>query len=139
MEKAGIERRVMTAGENKAFLDPFAPLSETQRAHAQTMLNEIHQQFIRVVREGRGARLKDAPEVFSGLIWSGERSIEMGLADEFGSLSSVSRDVVKAERIVDFTRRESPIERFARRVGVAVGDGVLRRLATEGTGPGELR
>ncbi len=128
LQKAGVERRVMTAGENKAFLDPFAPLSKEQQAHARTMLGEIHQQFIRVVRDGRGARLKDTPEVFSGLVWTGERSIELGLADEFGSLSSISRDVVKAERIVDFTRRESPVERFARRFGVALGDGVIGQL-----------
>ena len=136
LDKAGIERRVLTAGDNKAFLDPFGPITPQQRAHAQGMLNEIHQQFIRSVREGRGARLKDSPEIFSGLIWTGERSLELGLADEFGSLASVARDVVKADRIVDFTHRENTLERVARRLGASIGETAVRALG--GTAAGSL-
>lgn len=128
MDKAGVERRLMTAGRNKGFLDSFSPLTAEHRAHAQSMLNEIHQQFIKVVRDGRGARLKDSPDLFSGLFWTGERSIELGLADELGSLDSVARDVVKAENIVDFTRRENIAERIAKRVGASIGTALSREL-----------
>lgn len=120
MEKLGIERRLLTAGENKGFLDPFSPLDPAQRAHAQGMLGEIHQQFIGVVKKGRGARLKEHPDTFSGLIWTGERSIELGLADALGSADSVARDVIKAEKIVDFTPKESLADRFAKRFGAAL-------------------
>jgi len=119
LDKLGIERRLMTAGSNKGFLDPFSPLPPDQKAYAETMLEEIHQQFIKVVREGRGTRLKDSPEIFSGLIWTGARSIELGLADDFGSVDSVARDVVKAEKTVDFTRQESLADRIAKRVGAS--------------------
>ncbi len=128
LDKAGVERRVLTAGSNKAFLDPFSALSPETRAHAQSMLNEIHAQFIKVVREGRGARLKESPELFSGLVWTGERSIELGLADELGSLAAVARDVVKAESIVDFTRRENLAERIAKRIGASAGAVIAREL-----------
>jgi len=121
MDKAGVERRLLTAGKNKGFLDSFSPISPEHRTHAQSMLNEIHQQFIKVVRDGRGARLKESPELFSGLFWTGERSIELGLADELGSLDGVARDVVKAEQIIDFTRRENIAERIAKRVGASIG------------------
>ncbi|NLD54238.1 MAG: S49 family peptidase [Burkholderiaceae bacterium] len=134
MDKAGVERRLLTAGRNKGFLDPFLPVAPEQRAHAQAMLNEVHQQFIRVVRDGRGARLKESPELFSGLFWTGERSIELGLADELGSLASVARDVVKAEDIVDFTRRGTLVERLAKRMGASVG-AVLAREAQVGAEP----
>ncbi len=119
MEKLGIERRLITAGENKGFLDPFSPVDEKQREFAKQLAGEIHQQFISVVREGRGKRLKETPEMFSGLIWTGQRSIELGLADALGSLESVARDVVKAEEIVDFTQKENIAEKFARRIGVS--------------------
>src|SRR4051812_19135669 len=117
MDKLGVERRLITAGENKAFLDPFSPMQETHREFAQKLAGEIHQQFIAVVREGRGKRLKEAPDTFSGLIWSGEKSVELGLADGIGSLDYVAREVVKAEEIVDFTQKENLAEKFAKRFG----------------------
>ncbi|MGE0802649.1 MAG: S49 family peptidase, partial [Lautropia sp.] len=138
LDKAGVERRVLTAGSNKAFLDPFSPLLPEQKAHAQAMLNEVHEQFVKVVRDGRGARLKESPELFSGLFWTGERSIELGLADELGSLQSVARDIVKAETIVDFTRRENVVERLAKRVGAAAGTAIARVLQVSGE-PLQLR
>jgi protease-4 len=121
LDKLGIERRALTAGENKAFLDPFSPLSAKQKEHAQQMLGDIHQQFIAVVRAGRGSRIKDSPELFSGLVWNGKRSIELGLTDALGSVRSVARDVVKAEDIVDFTVQENVAERVARKFGAAMG------------------
>lgn len=138
MDKLGIERRLMTAGENKGFLDPFSPLSDAQREHARRMLGVIHAQFIDVVRAGRGDRLKDAPELFSGLVWTGTTSIELGLADELGSLRSVARDVVKAETLVDFTRRPNLAERLAKRVGMEVGQAFGRGLGV-GLGAEALR
>ena len=117
MDKLGIERRLLTAGENKGFLDPFLPVDEKQRQHAQTLLNDIHQQFIAVVREGRGKRLKETPDMFSGLIWTGQKSVDLGLADGFGSLEYVAREVIKAEEIVDFSQKENIAEKFARRFG----------------------
>jgi protease-4 len=117
MEKLGVERRLITSGENKAFLDPFSPLQEKHKEFAQKLADEIHQQFIAVVREGRGKRLKEGPDTFSGLIWSGEKSIELGLADGVGSLDYVAREVVKAEEIVDFTQKENLAEKFAKRFG----------------------
>jgi protease-4 len=123
MEKLGVERRLITAGENKGFLDPFSPMSEKQKEYAQQMLNEIHQQFIAVVKAGRGQRLKESPELFSGLVWNGTKSIELGLADALGSVDSVARDVIKAEDVVDFTREENISERLAKRFGAAMGRG----------------
>ena len=120
MQKLGVERRLLTAGENKGFLDPFSPVDPKQQAFAKQMLEEIHGQFIGVVREGRGKRLKETPEMFSGLVWSGEKSIELGLADALGSVESVARDVVKAEDIVDYTQQESFAERLAGRLGAAM-------------------
>ena len=128
MEKIGVERRLMTAGSNKGFLDPFSPQSEDQRAYAQTMLNQIHQQFIAVVKKGRGTRLKETPEMFSGLFWTGQQAVEMGLADGFGTLDQVAREVVKAEEIIDYTRRENVAERLAKRFGAAVGAGAVQAL-----------
>lgn len=125
MKKLGIERRLLTAGDNKGFLDPFSPIEAAQQEHAHLMLEEIHQQFIQVVRQGRGARLKETPELFSGLVWSGARSIELGLADALGSLDSVARDIVKAKDIVDYTPQEGLADRLARRIGTAVGDAML--------------
>jgi protease-4 len=121
MEKLGIERRALTAGENKAFLDPFSPLSQTQKQYAQQLLEEIHQQFIAVVKEGRGDRLRDSPDIFSGLVWNGKRGIELGLADALGSVEYVAREVIKAEELVDFTPQENIAERVARKFGAAMG------------------
>ena len=120
MEKLGVERRLLTAGENKGFLDPFSPVDPKQQAFAKQMLEEIHGQFIGVVREGRGKRLKETPDMFSGLVWSGEKSIQLGLADGLGTVESVARDVIKAEDIVDYTQQESFAERLAGRLGAAM-------------------
>ena len=112
---------MIAAGENKAFLDPFLPQTEHQRAYAQQMLDEIHKQFITAVRDGRGARLKESPELYTGLVWNGQRALELGLADAFGSVENVAREVIGAEEIVDFTPRENIAERVARRFGAARG------------------
>lgn len=128
MDKLGVERRLMTAGENKGFLDPFSPQTDAQRKHAQLMLNQIHAQFIEAVKKGRGDRLKETPEMFSGLFWSGQQAVELGLADAMGSLDMVARDVVKAEDITDYTRRENVAERLAKRFGAAVGSGVWQAM-----------
>jgi protease IV len=119
LDKLGVERRLLTAGDNKGFLDPFSPMQPRQRAHAQSMLNDIHRQFIDVVKKGRGDRLKAEAEIFSGLIWTGERSIELGLADALGGVEYVAREVIKAQTIVDYTSRENIAERFAKRFGAA--------------------
>jgi protease-4 len=119
MEKLGIERRLLTAGENKGFMDPFSAVDPKQKEYALGMLNDIHQQFIGVVKQGRGKRLKDNPELFSGLVWTGQKAVELGLADGFGSVESVARDVIKAEQIVDFTSKSNPVERIAKRFGAA--------------------
>lgn len=126
MEKLGVERRLLTAGENKGFLDPFSPMDAAQREYAQKMLREIHQQFIEVVRKGRGKRLKEGPDTFSGLVWTGQKSIELGLADALGSVDYVAREIIKAEKIVDFTPRENLAERFAKRFGAALGESLVR-------------
>ena len=122
MEKLGVERRAYHAGEHKDFLDPFAPENPADREHAQKMLDNIHQQFINVVRQGRGKRLKENPDLFSGLVWTGEQSIDLGLADGFGSLESVARDVIKAEKVVDYTPEEGLFESLSRRVGTSFGE-----------------
>lgn len=124
MKKVGVERRLLTAGENKGFLDPFSPQSDKQKQFALDMLHEIHGQFIKAVKDGRGKRLKETPDMFSGLVWNGSRGVELGLADGFGTLDSVARDLIKAPDIVDFTEQESIAERFAKRVGVTFGQGV---------------
>ena len=125
MEKLGVERRLITAGENKAMLDPFSPLDEKDKQHVQALMKDVHEQFIGVVREGRGTRLKETPEIFSGLIWTGQKSVELGLADGIGSLESVARDVVKAEDIVDYTQKENIAEKFARRFGASAANAVM--------------
>ncbi|MGH8680298.1 MAG: S49 family peptidase [Burkholderiales bacterium] len=131
MEKLGVERRVLSAGENKAFLDPFSPLEPRHVEHAKTLLGEIHQQFIEVVRKGRGKRLKESPELFSGLIWTGAKSIELGLTDGLGSVDYVAREVIKAEQVVDYTQKENIAERFAKRFGA----GVAQTLGLGGATP----
>jgi protease-4 len=125
MKKLGVERRLLTAGDNKGFLDPFSPVDQEQVGHAKAMLEEVHQQFIRVVRQGRGKRLKETPEIFSGLMWSGSRSIELGLADGLGSLDYVAREVLKAEEILDYTLHENLADRLARRLGTAMGQTMM--------------
>lgn len=132
MEKLGVERRLLTAGENKGFLDPFSPQTEKQRAYAQTMLDQIHQQFIAVVKAGRGDRLKTTPDTFSGLFWTGQQAVEMGLADKLGNLDYVAREVVKAEEIIDYTRRDNVAERLVKRFGAAIGVGAVKSLSLAG-------
>ena len=125
MDKLGIERRALVAGENKDFLDPFSPLTEQQRDYAQKMIAEIHQQFIAAVKAGRGTRLKDSPELFSGLVWTGARGVELGLADGMGSVDYVAREVIKAEDVVDFTVKENLTERLTRKFGAGLASGAL--------------
>jgi protease IV len=120
MEKLGVERRLLTAGENKGFMDPFSPRNPKQEEFTRGMLAEIHQQFIAAVKEGRGKRLKETPEMFSGLIWTGAKSIELGLADDFGSVDYVAREVIKAEDVVDFTAHEGLADRLAKKFGAGV-------------------
>ena len=132
MEKLGVERRAITAGENKKFLDPFSPLNPAHQEFAAKMLGEIHQQFITVVRNRRGKRLHEDPETFSGLVWVGQKSIDLGLADGLGSVDSVARDVIKAENVVDFTPRENIAERVARRFGAAMAETLLSIPAVGG-------
>ncbi|HIV71512.1 MAG TPA: S49 family peptidase [Candidatus Aquabacterium excrementipullorum] len=128
MEKFGVERRLLTAGANKGMLDPFSPRNPNQDALAQSMLDQIHQQFIKVVRDGRGKRLKEGPDTFSGLFWNGEEAVKLGLADHLGSLDSVARDVVKAEDIIDYTVKENIAERLAKRFGAALGAGAVQAM-----------
>ncbi|TFY96580.1 S49 family peptidase [Ramlibacter rhizophilus] len=128
IDKLGIERRLITAGEHKGFLDPFRPQTAQDRAYVKDMLQEVHQQFIDVVRQGRGKRLKEDAELFSGLFWTGSRAIELGLADQLGSLDYVAREVLKAEEVIDYTRRENLAERLASRFGASIGTGAVRAL-----------
>jgi len=120
MKKVGVERRLLTAGANKGMLDPFSPVNPKQQAFAQTMLDQIHQQFITVVRQGRGNRLKETEETFSGLFWNGEESIKLGLADAQGSAEYVAREVIKESEIVDFTYQETVVDRFAKKLGASM-------------------
>ena len=129
MDKLGVERRLLTAGENKGFLDPFSPQTERQKAYAQTMLDQIHQQFIAAVKTGRGKRLKETPETFSGLFWSGQAAVEMGLADQLGSVDFVAREVVKAEDLVNYTRKDNVAERLAKRIGASIGEAIVKTSA----------
>ncbi len=128
MEKLGVERRLLTAGENKAMLDPFSPVNEKHVAYAKAMLDQIHRQFIAVVKAGRGDRLKETPETFSGLFWNGEEAVKNGLADHFGNLDFVAREVVKAEEVIDYTARENVAERLAKRFGASIGEGAVKAL-----------
>jgi protease-4 len=128
MQKLGVERRLLTAGSNKGMLDPFSPLSDKQRGYAQAMLDQIHRQFIDVVRKGRGERLKETPDTFSGLFWNGEEAVKMGLADGFGNLDYVAREIIKAEEVIDYTPKENVAERLAKRFGAAMGEGAVKAL-----------
>ncbi len=132
MEKIGVERRLLTAGENKGIGDPFSPLPLKQRAYIQAMLDQIHQQFIAVVKQGRGTRLKETPEMFSGLFWNGEQALSLGLIDHLGNLDHVARDVVKAEEVIDYTLKENVAERLAKKFGASIGAGAMK--AVQGLG-----
>jgi protease IV len=130
MEKIGVDNRTVTAGENKAFMDPMSPQKPEHKAHLEAMLADVHQQFIKAVKEGRGERLKtNTAGLFSGLIWSGNKAIDIGLVDAVGSVESVARDVVKAEDLVDYTIEESAIDKFTRRLGANFGAGVMQSLS----------
>jgi protease-4 len=129
IDKLGIERRVYTSGENKDFLDPFAPERPEHRDHMKKLLGEVHEQFVKVVREGRGKRLKETPDMFSGLFWSGEKSIELGLADAIGSTEYVAREVFGAEKLVNFTVEENPFETLSKRFGASLGSSFARAAA----------
>ncbi len=128
MEKFGVERRVLTAGENKAFLDPFSPIKPDEVAHARKLLDDIHAHFIEAVKTGRGDRLKDDGKLFGGLMWTGTQAIELGLADAVGSTASVARDVFKAEEVVDYTPQPDLAEKFAKRFGAAAGQAMAKAL-----------
>ena len=129
MDKLGVERRLLTAGENKGFLDPFSPQTDKHKQHAQEMLDVIHRQFIDVVKTGRGKRLKaDTPELFSGLFWTGQQAVDLGLADQLGNLDYVAREVIKAEDLVDYTQRENVATKLAKRFGAAIGEGAAKAL-----------
>jgi protease-4 len=129
IDKLGIERRVYTSGENKDFLDPFAPERPEHRDHMKKLLGEVHEQFVKVVREGRGKRLKETPDMFSGLFWSGEKSVELGLADAIGSTEYVAREVFGAEKLVNFTVEENPFETLSKRFGASLGSSFARAAA----------
>lgn len=139
MKKVGVERRLMTAGENKAMLDPFSPVNPKHQALAQAMLNEIHEQFKAVVRQGRGSRLKETPETFSGLFWSGEQGIKMGLADALGSADYVAREVIKQDKIVDFSYHDDFASRIAKRVGASASASFGETLAKQFVKAGEVK
>lgn len=121
MQKMGIERRLLIAGEHKAILDPFSPVSSEEKAHVQRLLDQVHQQFIEAVRTGRGDRLKNDPALFSGLVWTGQEGLELGLVDAIGNLHSVAKGVIGAEQIVNFTPQEKFYDRFIRKIGAAFG------------------
>lgn len=133
MEKLGIERRLYTAGKSKGFLDPFTPEKREDVAHVKKMLGTIHRQFIEIVKQGRGQRLKDDPRLFTGLVWTGEESMELGLIDGLGSSSYVAREIIEAEDIVDYTPRESLFERFADRLGVSFASRIATIMGIEKT------
>jgi len=128
MEKLGVERRLLTAGENKGMLDPFSPQNEKETAYAKAMIEQIHQQFIAVVKQGRGNRLKATKETFSGLFWNGDEAVRQGLVDKIGNLDFVAREVVKAEDVVDYTPHDNVAERLAKRFGAAMGHGAVKAL-----------
>ena len=128
MEKLGVERRLLTAGANKGMLDPFSPQNEKHTAYAKAMIDQIHQQFIKVVKDGRGKRLKETTDTFSGLFWNGEEAIRQGLVDKIGNLDYVAREVIKAEEVIDYTPHENIAERLAKRFGASIGYGAVKAL-----------
>jgi protease-4 len=134
IEKLGVERRVVAAGANKDFLDPFEPLDPKHREYAQSLLDDVHRQFIAAVKAGRGERLKEDPDLFTGRVWNGRRAIELGLADELGTVDGVARDVIKAEEVVDFTPEDNFAERVARKFGAALGGQLAIALRESGWG-----
>lgn len=134
MEKLGVDRRVYTSGEHKAFLDPFQPPKADETAFWQQVLDATHKQFIDSVKKGRGDRLKDKdhPELFSGLIWSGEQALQLGLIDGLGSTSYVAREIVKEKEVVDYTVQETPFDRFAKKLGASVAERLALWMGWQG-------
>ncbi len=131
IEKLGIERRLYTAGESKAFLDPFSPEREEDVQWIQGVLDEVHQQFIDAVRTGRGDNLVENDELFTGLVWTGRRGIELGLADELGSLSYVAREVVGVDTVRDFTPRQNILQQLSGRLGSSIGERIAQMVLGE--------
>ena len=129
MKKLGVERRLFTAGENKGFLDPFSPVKEEEKAHLEGMLETIHQQFINAVKKGRKDKLADDPKMFSGLMWTGEQAVKLGLVDGLASSSHVAKDIIGADKIVDFTYREPYFEKFAKRFGASMAKSLVSASA----------
>lgn len=132
MKKVGIERRVFTAGEHKDMLDPYSPLNKSDRAHVEKMLRAVHQQFIAAVKQGRGKVLKPDKTIFSGRFWEGETARRLGLVDDFGSAGFVAREVIGAEKLVDFTRHQHWLDRLARSLGASIGNAVATRMNQRG-------
>ncbi len=128
MEKLGVERRLLTAGESKGMLDPFTPLQEDEVAHVKELLNNIHQQFIGAVKEGRGERIKDDPQLYTGKFWTGEQSIELGLSDAIGDVDYVAREVIKVEDVVNYTPKPDFLKRFADRLGASMANVLGERM-----------
>jgi protease-4 len=134
LDKLGVERRLMTAGKHKGIMDPFSPLKKDEVRHVQSLLDGVHQQFIDKVREGRGDRLSDSPDLFTGLFWNGEGGVKLGLVDGLGSSSYVAREIVGVERIVDFTPRPNYLDRFADRIGVTMANVLATTLGVQQVG-----
>jgi len=134
MKDVGVERRLLVSGANKGILDPFSPLPEAQRQFIQTVLDDLHQQFITAVKTGRGDRLKGGDELFSGLFWSGDQAVALGLVDGLGSSSYVARELIGAETLVDYTKKKDLFESFADRLGASVANGVLQVFSLLGGG-----
>jgi protease-4 len=124
LNKFGVERRLLTAGTHKAMLDPFSPVNTEENQHMQTLLNQVHRQFIDAVRQGRGKRLKETPEMFSGLVWTGAEGLKLGLIDDFGSAATVAKDIVGAEKLVNFTPQERLLDRIAGKIGASFAHGI---------------
>jgi protease IV len=124
MKKLGVERRLLTAGSHKAMLDPFSPSKPEEQEHIQGLINQVHQQFITAVKTGRGDRLKEIPDMFSGLVWTGEESVKLGLVDGLGSKIQIAKEIIGAEKIVDFTQQERLVDRIAGKFGAAFGGGI---------------
>lgn len=132
MNKVGVQRRLLTAGKNKALMDPFTKQTPEQTEYLKGMLEDIHQQFIKAVKDGRGDRLKETPDMFSGLVWTGDQAVKLGLADDFGTVNGVARDVFKVTNVVDYTETDGLPDRLLKKFGVSLGNGVVHSLLESG-------
>ena len=126
-KKLGVEDRTMTAGQHKAVLNPFKPVSAEEKAHVQKMLDTIHQQFISAVKQGRGQRLKEDPQIFSGLFWTGQQAVELGLADGFGSVKTINK-LAGTDEQVDYTQGKNPMDNLIRKLGASMGETIAAKL-----------